>query len=87
MFNKLFKTKEIKRIFEIYENTKQDLLDGRNQTDYNVGFYNGIELVVSILKNKNPVFLETTTIKTYETKEEHDETKRTKIHGVRRIEK
>lgn len=77
MFKKS-KTKQIKKIKEIQ---KQNI--DRTKDDYMVGIYNGLELAVAILENREPEFR--ATVKEQPVIEGEEKIGRTTFSGVRRV--
>lgn len=77
MFKKS-KTKQIKKIKEIQ---KQNI--DRTKDDYMVGIYNGLELAVAILENREPEFR--ATVKEPPVIEGEQKIGRTTFSGVRRV--
>lgn len=76
------KAKEIERIQSMQEKTLES-----NGDDYIVGIYNGLEMALAVLLNREPVFIsklnETQVIdKTYD---EEEKTGRTVFSGVRKV--
>lgn len=81
MFGKCYKER-IKNIKEIKNVQKKNLTD-----DYMVGLYNGMELALAIMENREPVY--ETNIKHHETfetsEEQRTETGRTIASGTRKL--
>lgn len=74
----LNKTKKIKQIKELQ---KQNIENNMND-EYMVGVYNGIEIALAMLENREPIFVDV--LKEPTTTEKVEQVGRTILNGIRR---